>query len=266
MGAAKGLASADSYDADMVVAKKAGIDAFALNIGTDGWAQTQLVYAYASAAKNGMSVFISFDFNRFDPSQALDMANVLGTFITLPAQLKVDGKPFVSTFSGDGLDLQAVRNFVKENKGLDLFIVPNFKADNPGGADGLFNWMAWPSNGDNKAPNATVQVPVKAGDDAYQKALGTNPYMARKSLQHHLAQLRSHSFQPFHPGSPHITVLRSLIVKTGFSRLIYFGLAAGMKSSPSTLDILRCKPSMTMEVSESIFGKPNQRANYQQWW
>lgn len=121
----------------MVAAKNAGIDAFALNIGTEDWAKMQLGYAYASAAANGMSVFISFDFNRFDTSAALDVANILDEFIGLPAQLKIDGKPFVSTFNGDGLDLQAVRDFVRGNKGLELFLVPNFKANNPGGGDGL---------------------------------------------------------------------------------------------------------------------------------
>ena len=180
VGAAKGLTSASGYDHDMKSAKKAGIDAFALNIGKDGWAETQLGYAYESAANNGMSVFISFDFNRFDTSQALDVANILGNFISLPAQLKVDGKPFVSTFSGTGLDLPAVRSFVKQNKGADLFVVPNFKASNLAGADGLFNWIAWPSDGNNKAPNSTSNYPVKAGDEEYQNALGSLPYMARE--------------------------------------------------------------------------------------
>jgi hypothetical protein len=31
--------------------------------GTDPYTDTQLYYAYESAARNGMKVFISFDFN-----------------------------------------------------------------------------------------------------------------------------------------------------------------------------------------------------------
>lgn len=180
VGAAKSLASAADYSADMRAAANAGIDALALNIGPDGWAETQLGYAYDSAAENGMKVFISFDFNRFKTTQALDVANILKSFINHPAQLRIGGKPFVSTFSGDGLDLPAVRNFVRENTGSELFFVPNFKASNIAGADGLFNWMAWPSNGKNKAPDGTANVPVKAGDEQYQAALGSFPYMARK--------------------------------------------------------------------------------------
>lgn len=44
-------------------AKALGIDAFALNIGVDPYTDTQLGYAYESAANNDMKVFISFDFN-----------------------------------------------------------------------------------------------------------------------------------------------------------------------------------------------------------
>lgn len=44
-------------------AKALGIDALALNIGVDPYTDTQLGYAYESAANNDMKVFISFDFN-----------------------------------------------------------------------------------------------------------------------------------------------------------------------------------------------------------
>jgi hypothetical protein len=40
-----------------------GIDAFALNIGVDPYTDQQLQFAYASAARNSMKLFLSFDFN-----------------------------------------------------------------------------------------------------------------------------------------------------------------------------------------------------------
>lgn len=43
-------------------AKALGIDAFALNIGVDSYSDTQLNFAYQSAANNGMKVFISFEY------------------------------------------------------------------------------------------------------------------------------------------------------------------------------------------------------------
>lgn len=55
--------SSSDFDADMQRAKALGIDALALNIGVDPYTDTQLAYAYESAANNDMKVFISFDFN-----------------------------------------------------------------------------------------------------------------------------------------------------------------------------------------------------------
>jgi hypothetical protein len=55
--------SASDYDADMKRAKEAGIDAFTLNIGNDPYTDTQLNFAYQSAADHNIKVFISFDFN-----------------------------------------------------------------------------------------------------------------------------------------------------------------------------------------------------------
>ncbi|KAL8948046.1 MAG: hypothetical protein Q9183_007726 [Haloplaca sp. 2 TL-2023] len=177
MGIVAGRTSAADYDGDMSRAKSYGIDAFALNIGTDDFADKQLGYAYQSAAKNGMKVFISFDFNWFKTSQAADVGAKIKQFGSQPAQLKVGDKVFVSSFAGDGLDLAAVRSAA----GMPLFIAPNFKAANAANADAAFNWAAWPSNGANKAPTDAANVTVADGDQAYMKALGGKPYMAPAS-------------------------------------------------------------------------------------
>jgi hypothetical protein len=132
--------SAADYDADMQRAKSLGIDAFALNIGVDFYTDTQLGYAYQSAANNGMKVFISFDFNWYHPSSD---ASAVGTKIAqygkLPAQLMVNGKVFASSFAGDGLDVAAMRSAA----GVDVFWAPNF---HPGQSDaslvdGALNWL-----------------------------------------------------------------------------------------------------------------------------
>lgn len=60
---------------------------------------------------------------------------------------------------------------------------PNF---HPGQADfstidAALNWMAWPNNGNNKAPTAGANVTVEEGDEAYIAALGSaNTYIARE--------------------------------------------------------------------------------------
>jgi len=160
----------------MQQAKAAGIDAFALNIGIDSWTGTQLGYAYDSAASNGMNVFISFDFNWYKISDTSMIGAMLKEFGSKPAQLKVGGKVFVSSFNGGGLDLDAVASAAGYAR-TDLFFAPNFPRNMLGSADALFNWMAWPNNGFNKAPDG-INLTVSDGDQSYIDALGGKPYMA----------------------------------------------------------------------------------------
>lgn len=161
----------------MKQAKAAGIDAFALNIGTDSYTDIQLNYAYHSAANIGMNVFISFDFNWFTTSQTSRIGQIIKTYGSQPAQLKIDGRIFVSSFKGDGLDLDAVAS-ASGHARTDLFFAPNFEPTNAGPADALFNWMAWPNNGDNKAPESSHNLTVSNGDQTYISALAGKPYMA----------------------------------------------------------------------------------------
>ncbi|KAG8530384.1 uncharacterized protein KY384_004886 [Bacidia gigantensis] len=173
-----GKDSTADYDNDMIAAKSAGIDAFALNIGRDDWVPKQLQYAYGSAAKNGLSVFLSFDFNWYSIDQATEMATLLSNWVTQQAQLKIGGRAFVSTFAGDGLNVNSIRQTVRANKGVELLVVPNFNYKDLGGADGLFNWMAWPNNGDNKAPSDGNNYSVADGDNNYMMALKPDkPYL-----------------------------------------------------------------------------------------
>ena len=171
-------ASASDYDDDMVQAKDLGIDAFALNIGTDDFTDTQLGYAYESAANNDMKVFISFDFNWFSTSSdAATVGGMIAKYSSKTAQLVVDGKPFASSFSGDGLDVSAV----KSAAGLELFFAPNFSpssTSDPDSIDGALNWMGWDTNGDNKAPTRTANVTVVEGDDTYTSWLSSKAYIA----------------------------------------------------------------------------------------
>lgn len=159
-------------------AKESGIDAFALNIGTDPYTDEQLRFAYWSAARNGMKVFLSFDFNWWSPSNAAGVGAKVREYSGYEAQLKVDSKVFVSSFAGDGIDVQSIVSAA----GRDIFFAPNFHPGqgNFGSVQGALNWMAWPSNGYNKAPTPGQNVTVAAGDEAYINALGGKPYIARE--------------------------------------------------------------------------------------
>ncbi|OXV08032.1 hypothetical protein Egran_04205 [Elaphomyces granulatus] len=163
--------SAADYDGDMQRAKEYGIDAFALNIGVDSYTDQQLKLAYQSAANNNMKVFISFDFNWWNTGQATQIGQKIAQYASLPAQLKVDGKVFVSSFAGDGLDVAAVHSAA----GVPLFFAPNFHPSMGSNVDGLLNWMAWPNNGNNRAGSSNS---VQAGDEEYTKALAGKAYIA----------------------------------------------------------------------------------------
>lgn len=159
-------------------AKDLGIDAFALNIGVDPYTDTQLNFAYESAAQNDMKVFLSFDFNWWNTGQGGAVGAKIKQYANLPAQLKVDNKVFVSSFAGDGVDVNAMRVAA----GLDLFFAPNF---HPGQGDfkvvqGALNWMGWDNNGNNKAPTSGHNITVPEGDRTYINALAGKPYIARK--------------------------------------------------------------------------------------
>lgn len=169
----------------MQEAKAAGIDAFALNIGIDGFTNTQLEFAYDSASSNGMSVFISFDFNWYSTSNTSGIADTIGTYAGHPAQLMIGSKVFVSSFAGDGLDLAGVQSDVTSHT---IFWAPNFQPKNIGSADALFNWMAWPNNGNNKAPDAATNLTVSDGDTSYNSTLAGKPYVARKLPRSNLDQ------------------------------------------------------------------------------
>ncbi|UPK92795.1 hypothetical protein LCI18_003730 [Fusarium solani-melongenae] len=168
--------SSADYDEDMKLAKAAGIDAFALNIGTDTYNDAQLGYAYDSANRNGMKVFISFDFHYWDKNNAAAVGQKVKQYAGRPAQLMVDNRVFVSSFAGDGLDANAVRSAA----GSNIYFVPNFTpwGGSTNGIDGALNWMGWPNDGNNKAPKNGKSVSVADGDNNYLNWLGGKKYMA----------------------------------------------------------------------------------------
>ncbi len=125
----------------MIRAKSLGIDAFALNIGVDPYTDTQLGFAYQSAANNGMKCFISFDFNWYhDTTDAVAVGQKIAQYAGKSAQLMVDGKVFASSFAGDNLDVASMRSAA----GVPVFWAPNFHPQlgtNFGDIDGALNWL-----------------------------------------------------------------------------------------------------------------------------
>ncbi|KAM0517042.1 hypothetical protein ACHAPE_005154 [Trichoderma viride] len=167
--------SASDYDADMQRAKAYGIDAFALNIGLDSYTDTQLGFAYQSAANNGMKVFISFDFSYWQTSNGTGVGQKIAQYAGQSSQLQVNGRPFASSFIGGGVDVNAIRS----GAGSNVYFVPNFNPSNDASAiDGALSWGAWDSNGNNRAPSNGVNVTVAQNDAAYESWLNGKTYLA----------------------------------------------------------------------------------------
>ncbi|KAK4211909.1 putative alpha-1,3-glucanase/mutanase [Rhypophila decipiens] len=173
------------WDADMMRAKQAGIDAFALNIAQDDYTRRQLDLAYESAAANGMKVFISFDFNYFQPVReaAGKVAALVNDYGVKAAQLKIGDKAVVSSFLGDGTNANGPLNIgaLKAEVRIPMFFAPNFapwNTQNPGQLDAAFNWQGWVHDGYGKSPRPGQVKTIETGDSEYRSWLGGKPYMA----------------------------------------------------------------------------------------
>lgn len=81
-----------------------GVDAVALNIGSAQWQRDQVASAYAAAASlgSGIKLFISFDLTEMS-CDVNDLIGRVQQFSNHPSQFKVNGRPMVSSFSGDCL-------------------------------------------------------------------------------------------------------------------------------------------------------------------
>ncbi|KAI0457320.1 glycoside hydrolase family 71 protein [Xylaria acuta] len=169
--------SSADYDDDMKRAKAIGIDALAFNIGVDPYTDQQLGYAYESANRNGMKAFLSFDFNWYHTNQAVEVGQKIAMYASQPAQLKFGDRVVASSFAGDGLDVAQMRAAAGNN----VWFAPNFHPEQGTDfsvIDGALNWLAWPNDGNNKAPKPGANVTVQQGDQAYITALDGKPYIA----------------------------------------------------------------------------------------
>ncbi|KAI1758810.1 glycoside hydrolase family 71 protein [Hypoxylon sp. FL1150] len=165
--------SQDQWRTDITQAQSAGIDGFALNVGSaDWWNAQQLQLAYDTAASNSFSLFLSFDMGA--TSWTIDqVVSLVNQFKDASSQLKVNGKPFVSTFEGPAwADNWAS---VRSQTG-DIFLVPDWSSIGASGVgsklsqiDGAFNWGAWP-----QANEYTID---DGNDVAYKSSLQGKPYM-----------------------------------------------------------------------------------------
>lgn len=93
-----------NWDVDIAAAKAAGIDGFALNMGTDPWQPKQVRMAYDAAKRaGGFEMFLSFDMNSLQCTTAQNATTLVEhvkAFAKDEVQAKWEGRVLVSTFAG----------------------------------------------------------------------------------------------------------------------------------------------------------------------
>lgn len=172
---------------DITIAKAAGIDGFALNMGSDWWQVDRVADAYRAAAEaGGFTMFLSLDMTAMACGSLTDAATLVAlvnTFARSSAQTLHNGKVLVSTFSGENCAFG--RSSVADGwntmfkqplklVGTDIFFVPSIFSDPSTFAsaewmDGELNWNSgWPMS--NQALDTS-------SDEHYMQALGQKEYM-----------------------------------------------------------------------------------------
>ncbi|KAF8706619.1 Glycoside Hydrolase, partial [Rhizoctonia solani] len=154
----------DTWLADVKLAHANGIDAFALNVGTDSWQKDRVKDAFDAARDSGtgFKMFMSFDMAVnpcAGPSDAAALREYITTYASHSAQLRYNGKVFASTFAGESCTFGAAtteqgwkEQFTDQLTGENAALfVPSFFMDPArfksfSAMDGAFNWNGgWPT-------------------------------------------------------------------------------------------------------------------------
>ncbi|KAH9473953.1 hypothetical protein Pst134EA_001009 [Puccinia striiformis f. sp. tritici] len=184
--------SRSDWSSQCALAASHGIDAFALNVGSpDEWQLQQVKNAFeaADAVKTttgtSFKLFLSLDMSVIQTAE--DVTTWVTSFVPLSAQLLIEGRPLISTFSGEnnklgGVDLSAGWNaalkgplarlspplnalFIPAWSGLD----PNTAVSNNPVVDGIMTWNSWPSGSEstNTINDYEFQTNAKASQKLY---------------------------------------------------------------------------------------------------
>ncbi|KAK8865867.1 hypothetical protein IAR55_001015 [Kwoniella newhampshirensis] len=170
---------ASDWANDMSAASAAGIDGFALNMGSDYWQTARIADAYNVASRKAFKLFLSLDMTVLacnSPSDAANLVNIVQQFAGQSAQAMHQGKVLVSTFAGSDCQINWQNDFVDAlaRNGVNIFFVPSVFSDVSTFAsatwmDGELNWNSgWPMGGSDLDTSS---------DTTYMNALGSKEYM-----------------------------------------------------------------------------------------
>ncbi|WVQ71228.1 hypothetical protein IAR50_000753 [Cryptococcus sp. DSM 104548] len=175
--------TSSNWATDIASATAAGIDGFALNIGSDSWQSSRVADAYTAAGSSGFKLFLSLDMTSLSCSSSSDAANLVSLvskFATQSAQATYNDKVIVSTFAGSDCAISWQTDFVDAltSAGVDIFFIPSLFSDvstfsSNTWMDGELNWNSgWPMGSTDLTTSS---------DETYISALGDKVYAAAVS-------------------------------------------------------------------------------------
>jgi glucan endo-1,3-alpha-glucosidase len=105
-------------------------DALALNMGGDDWEAAQVASAYAAAESLGtdFKLFISFDFTAMGCDLS-DLVSSVSTYANHPNQFTVNGKPMISSYSGECLGNSGWQSLKDQTNGYTMPFIPGLEGD-----------------------------------------------------------------------------------------------------------------------------------------
>ncbi|KAI0629701.1 glycoside hydrolase family 71 protein [Trametes polyzona] len=189
----------DDWREDIELAGAHGIDAFALNVGSEPWQRGCVSKCFAAAlcSTQPFKLFLSFDMSSIHGSSREHvhiLREYIAAFADHPCQLRYEGKVLASTFSGqDSLfghtTLQEGWQYVKSvlESVAPIHLVPSFFIDprrypTIGAMDGYFNWNGgWPIHLTLESPRKDVEHPKLDTDRHHIHHLEGRTFMAAVS-------------------------------------------------------------------------------------
>ncbi|KAI0080382.1 glycoside hydrolase family 71 protein [Panus rudis PR-1116 ss-1] len=174
---------------DISLASSKGIDAFALNVGRDGWETDQVANAYAAAKSlnTTFQLFLSLDMTSLPCGASGDASGIrqyIETYANHSNQFTYNNSVFLSTFSGESCSFgtnnanDGWTQVLRANMTTNVWFVPAFFVDpasfsNYTVLDGAFNWNGgWPDG------NSNITL---TSDETYLSHLGNGTYMGAVS-------------------------------------------------------------------------------------
>ncbi|EIW73683.1 hypothetical protein TREMEDRAFT_37459 [Tremella mesenterica DSM 1558] len=164
------------------LASEAGLDGFALNLGPEEWQFSQALMAYdlLSSHSSGLKLFLSLDMNVNPSATSTDgdlLAEKVLRVLSEPAQLKWDGRPVLSSFSGHAVSFggegwKGWLNRLNAKSETPVFFWPTFfmppkEVINLPYVDGTFAWNAAWSVAGNHTISIEEDAPFLASDKPY---------------------------------------------------------------------------------------------------